>query len=1179
MPSQSFVAGLLLGFNEALEPLTDALTTPEALEGFLADLGWPLDPGSTTAQIVQAFGQLPSALNQIANLSAALAQANTSSEDSQAILSAIENLRPAVQSLMTVLQSLSTPANPATLPFPLRQPEFWSTFPVQVLDLLIYREIERKLPKLFGILRLVGVLSEQPGVPVAGQSAYTARTVNWKRLPAIVSAPSNLMHDVYGWGTPNFDSLTLLRNLRRLFDSFELPAGIFDADAVELNLYYDQSAPFRKSAAILRIPLYWGVLELGDVLDYLEVRLGVLPIPPTTSRTADPDGIAIFTEILGSLQVPSISLTDQIDLSVSGGFESDGALRAEFHPGKASAAIDPSLITPITAEARVHAQSGTSPWVLFGARDSTRVELSEAHFSLRLKGDRSAIEVVTELAADAAALVIDFSEADGFLAQIFGGQPQKIEFSSSVAWSSRTGLRFGASATPEITVPLHISIGDVVTATKLHLAMRQGAAPGSARLEITLDGGLNLGPLAASVTSVGLELEVRTAQSGNLGPIDVAFAFKPPDGVGLAIDADVVVGGGFLLFDPVAEQYAGGIQLELAETLSLTAFGLLTTRLPDGSKGFSLLVLIDVEFTPSVQLGFGFTLDGVGGLIGVNRTVTVDVLRQGLRAGTLGSILFPADPMRNAPRIISDLQAVFPAAKDRFLIGPMLKLGWGSPRLVTIELALILELPAPVRLIILGRLQVLLPEETHPIVHLHLDALGVIDFSAGDLALDAVLYDSGVAGFAVTGAMALRANWGAKPGFVLAVGGFNPRFPAPSGFPALERVAISLATGDNPRLRLEAYLALTSNTVQFGARLDLYAHVGPFSIAGYLAFDVLIVLEPFGFVAQIQAGLALKFNGRSIMSISLDMTLSAPTPWHAWGKASFSMLFISGTVSFDVSFGTPSPPPLPPPVSIRQRVIDALRDADNWTTQAVDTSHPLVSLGKRPGATDRLVHPLADLRVVQHVVPLDRDIDRFGSAVPVERSFSITVVAPAGASQTVQEVDDFFAPGEFRQMSDDAKLSAPAFESLPAGLRFGSRAYAYGARVVETQIDFTTSTLYRSAPTPATAAMAMAIAAPAATRPGAAPTPGSIRVRRVSPGFIDQVSAQGAASRSPLAPPPAVSAVSVKPPAFAVAFGRCAGAPTAPLDYMSARAVLGQRLATASAERRYLKLVPVPVAR
>jgi len=52
----------------------------------------------------------------------------------------------------------------------------------------------------------------------------------------------------------------------------------------------------------------------------------------------------------------------------------------------------------------------------------------------------------------------------------------------------------------------------------------------------------------------------------------------------------------------------------------LTAFGLLTTKLPDGKDGFSLVISILAEFQP-IQIGFGFALTGVGGLIGINRQI------------------------------------------------------------------------------------------------------------------------------------------------------------------------------------------------------------------------------------------------------------------------------------------------------------------------------------------------------------------------------------------------------------------------------------------------------------------------------------------------------------------------------------------------------------------------------
>src|SRR4029453_11474981 len=132
----------------------------------------------------------------------------------------------------------------------------------------------------------------------------------------------------------------------------------------------------------------------------------------------------------------------------------------------------------------------------------------------------------------------------------------------------------------------------------------------------------------------------------------------------------------------------------------------------------------------------------------------------------------------------------------RYVCAPMSTICWGTPTILSLELALIMELPEPVRLIILGRLKAILPDERAALVQVRMDAVGVIDFNKGEVSLDATLYDSRILEFALTGDMALRASWGDKPNFVLAIGGFNPRFPAPAGFPKLERLALSLSKGD-----------------------------------------------------------------------------------------------------------------------------------------------------------------------------------------------------------------------------------------------------------------------------------------------------------------------------------------------------------------------------------------------
>ena len=101
--------------------------------------------------------------------------------------------------------------------------------------------------------------------------------------------------------------------------------------------------------------------------------------------------------------------------------------------------------------------------------------------------------------------------------------------------------------------------------------------------------------------------------------------------MGLAIDAGVVQGGGFLYIDTDRGEYAGALQLEIADFLSVAAIGLISTKMPDGSSGFSLLIIITADFGAGIQLSFGFTLLAVGGLLGLNRTILIQPLMDGVR--------------------------------------------------------------------------------------------------------------------------------------------------------------------------------------------------------------------------------------------------------------------------------------------------------------------------------------------------------------------------------------------------------------------------------------------------------------------------------------------------------------------------------------------------------------------
>jgi hypothetical protein len=441
--------------------------------------------------------------------------------------------------------------------------------------------------------------------------------------------------------------------------------------------------------------------------------------------------------------------------------------------------------------------------------------------------------------------------------------------------------------------------------------------------------------------------------------------------------------------------------------------------------------------------------------LGVNRTAAVDVLRSGLKTGMLNALLFPQDPIGNAPQLLSDLRAVFPPVSQRYVLGPLVQLAWGTPTLLTLELAVLLELPDPVRLVLLGRLQALLPAASHPLIQIRLDAIGLLDFNRGAVALDASLYDSRIVQFALTGDMALRANWGTQPTFVLALGGLHPRFPAPAGFPQLERLALSLSDGEALQLRCEAYLALTSNTVQFGARLDLHAAGGGFSFAGSVGFDALVQLAPLAFVVDIGAALALRYRGHLLLGVFFSGSLAGPTPWQVEGKATIKVLFFKVSVRFAHRFGAEAPPPLPAPVDVLALLVEALRDQRNWSATVPRGEPPVVGLRESaPPVAGLRVHPLAEVTVRERVVPLKRRLTKVGSAPLVGGPTTCTVVVTGLGTTPVpltpSPVREPFALGQYEEQSDDEKLTRPAFELEEAGVQFGVEAVAYA---YEAQLD------------------------------------------------------------------------------------------------------------------------------
>lgn len=340
----------------------------------------------------------------------------------------------------------------------------------------------------------------------------------------------------------------------------------------------------------------------------------------------------------------------------------------------------------------------------------------------------------------------------------------------------------------------------------------------------------------------------------------------------------------------------------------------------------------------------------------------------------------------------------------------------------------------------------LLPNPNAVLVELHMDVLGTIDFGTDEGSLDAVLHDSRIVHFPLQGAMALRGCWaGDDKTFLLAVGGFHPKFQPPTGFPALQRVSISMPSGHINKLNLNGYLAVSSNTLQIGAHVDIFVGIDGFGISGYLNFDTLIERNPFYFDCNISGGVALSAGGDDIMSLDLTADLSGPAPWHCAGSVHFSILWFSVTKSFSVTFGDTASALPTTAVDVGAAIRTALSDPRSFSATLTTNEGGLVTLRTPTVSGVVLGHPGATLEISQNICPLGLAIQKFGADAPSGDSlFTITAVTANGAAQTPTPVTGEFAPSQFLNLSDDDELAAPSFETFNSGVAFGDGALSSG---------------------------------------------------------------------------------------------------------------------------------------
>ena len=201
---------------------------------------------------------------------------------------------------------------------------------------------------------------------------------------------------------------------------------------------------------------------------------------------------------------------------------------------------------------------------------------------------------------------------------------------------------------------------------------------------------------------------------------------------------------------------------------------------------------------------------------------------------------------------------------------------------------------------ILGMSSLSLPSKEFGIGYIELAFLAYYDSGENVLWVEAQLTDASYLfdkNCRLTGGFAL-VTWFSRGEFVLSLGGYHPKFKAPSHYPVVPRLGFNWKPISKLTVKGGAYFTVCTSAVMIGGGLEATFKAGSLSASFKAGVDVLIVFDPFFYSFRVYIGVSVRLKtwlGTLKASLGADLEIEGPT---MRGKAKIEVAFISFTVKF-----------------------------------------------------------------------------------------------------------------------------------------------------------------------------------------------------------------------------------------------------------------------------------------
>jgi hypothetical protein len=239
--------------------------------------------------------------------------------------------------------------------------------------------------------------------------------------------------------------------------------------------------------------------------------------------------------------------------------------------------------------------------------------------------------------------------SDKLLEKIIPGEaPTANTNSIAVTLDTKDSLTFGEGPNRQITLPVRFSF-PALELREMAIGRPVGKDENSGRIDLMVTIAAKFGDFLGLVAEGGGVI-IRWKGEPNSA---LEVLPKPPIAAGLRIRTGIVNGGGYLRYKDLEKtgEYGGVLDLNFTK-IGIWAEGLIT---PDP---FSLVLVMGVHFMPKIELSYGFTLNGLGGIIALDRRLAEDECK-GIREGASIRFFFPTTRSRLRPRFSIDSRKFF----------------------------------------------------------------------------------------------------------------------------------------------------------------------------------------------------------------------------------------------------------------------------------------------------------------------------------------------------------------------------------------------------------------------------------------------------------------------------------------------------------------------------------------